>query len=121
MNRSIASILAITAAAFAGHAFAETPTIDTTNFVSTKGRAQVQAELAAYKQAGANPWSTQYSPLKNFRSTQTRAEVVAQYIADRDEVAATTGEDSGSTYLAQAATKHYPVGTTLAGDFVKSN
>lgn len=34
-----------------------------------------------------------------FRSTATRAEVQAQYIAARDAVAAMTSEDSGSAYL----------------------
>ncbi|WP_395688770.1 DUF4148 domain-containing protein [Caenimonas koreensis] len=121
MNRNIASILVVTAAAFAGQAFAETPTIDATNFVPVQSRAQVQADLAAYKQAGVNPWSTQYNPVKTFRSTQTRAQVTAQYMADRDEVAATTGEDSGSAYLAQGTTNHLPASATLAGDFVKVN
>ena len=36
-----------------------------------------------------------------FVSTATRAEVCAEYIAQRDRVAAFTGEDSGSAYLAQ--------------------
>jgi hypothetical protein len=104
MNRNIAYALVVFAAtaAAAGQAFAETPTFDTTPFMSVKTRAEVQGELAAYKTAGVNPWSIQYNPLKTFRSTVTREQVVAEYIASRDEVNATTGEDSGSVYLAQA-------------------
>lgn len=88
------------AAAFAGSAFAETPTPDVP-FTGTLARAEVQADLAAYQRAGVNPWSTQYNPLRNFRSTTTRAAVVADYLAARDEVTAFGGEDSGSQYLAQ--------------------
>lgn len=101
------------AAAFAGSAFAETPTPDVP-FVPTLSRAQVQAELAAYNRAGVNPWSIQYNPLRNFHSTTTRAAVVADYLASRDEVKALYGEDSGSQYLAQ--TRAIDAGsTTLAG------
>jgi hypothetical protein len=35
-----------------------------------------------------------------FKSTATRADVQAQYVAARDAVAAMTREDSGSAYLA---------------------
>ena len=63
-------------------------------------RAQVQAELAQFRK-GANPWSTQYNPLAKFKSEVTRAQVQAAYIADRDQVAALSGEDSGSAYLAR--------------------
>jgi hypothetical protein len=103
MNRNVAYALVVFAAtaAAAGQAFAETPTVDTTPFMSVKTRADVQADLAVYKAAGVNPWSTQYNPLKSFRSTASREQVVADYVADRDQVAATTGEDSGSAYLAQ--------------------
>jgi len=115
MNRNIASILAITAAAFAGQAFADDITIDTTPFASTKSRVEVGAELAQYKQAGVNPWSTQYNPLKQFRSAKTREQVVADYVAGRDEVAALNGEDSGSAYLAQGSGRAQDASTTLAG------
>jgi hypothetical protein len=72
-------------------------------------RAEVQAQL---KQGGPNPWSTQYNPLATFKSERTRAQVQAEYVANRDAVAAFTSEDSGSAYLA----KHdAPVATRLAG------
>ena len=100
MNRKLA--LALVAATFAaGNAFADDITIDTTPFTSTKSRAEVQAELAQPQQAGGDPWSMEYNPLAAFKSTLTRAQVQAQYIADRDEVAALYGEDSGSAYLAR--------------------
>jgi hypothetical protein len=115
MNRNLASALVIAAAAVAGNAFADDITIDNTPFTGTLTRAEVQAALAQYKAAGVNPWSTQYNPLKAFRSTTTRAEVVAEYIASRDQVAALNGEDSGSAYLAQAGGRRWKSGSTLAG------
>jgi hypothetical protein len=55
-----------------------------------------------------------YNPLANFKSTQTRAEVTAAYIADRDEVTALTGEDSGSAFLAHAGNRNTPANANLA-------
>ena len=63
----------------------------------------MQTELAEYQKPGINPWSTSYNPLKYFRSTKTRPEVTAEYLASRDEVHALTGEDSGSAWLRAAA------------------
>ena len=116
MNRKLAISSIVLAAAFAGSAFAESPNAGVYNdhFVSARSRADVQAELAAYKQAGVNPWSTQYNPLRSFQSTATRADVTAAYLAARDEVHALNSEDSGSDYLAQARTVGTP-STTLAG------
>jgi len=112
-SRNIASALVLAATAFAGTAFADDITIDNTQFVSSKTRAEVQADLAQFKQAGTSPWSIQYNPLKSFKSTASRADVTAQYIASRDAVNALNGEDSGSTYLAQHRVRN--TGTTLAG------
>jgi hypothetical protein len=115
MNRKIATAFAtIAIAAGAGvatTAFAETPTPEPV-FHGTATRAQVQADLAAYKQAGVNPWSTSYNPLKAFKGEKTRAQVTAEYLASRNEVAALNGEDSGSFYLAQ---HQGTVSPTLAG------
>lgn len=101
MNR-IALTSLVLAATFAGSAFAESPLYDNDPFTSTRSRAEVQAELAAYRQAGVNPWSTSYNQLKGFRSATTREAVTSAYLASRGEVRALTGEDSGSAYLAQA-------------------
>jgi hypothetical protein len=89
-------------AAAAGSALAETPTVVNEPFVSSRSRAEVQAELADYQRAGVNPWSTRYNPLSGFRTNTTREAVTAAYIASRDQVAAFTGEDSGSAFLARA-------------------
>ena len=100
MNRSSLVIAALSLAAFTAHAEDADPS---GQFAATSGkstRAQVQAELAAYKQAGVNHWSTSYNPLKSLGSTLSRNEVRAQYIGSRDAVAAMTGEDSGSAFLA---------------------
>ena len=115
MNRFAATLLAVTATAFAGQVLAESPNaVPEQAFTSAKSRAEVQAELAQYKQAGVNPWSTQYNPLRGFRSAVTRDAVTAEYIASRDVVRALGSEDSGSTYLAQQRAPW--VGTsTLAG------
>jgi hypothetical protein len=66
-------------------------------------RAQVQAQVTAPR-TGVSPWSTSYNPLAAFRSERTRAEVTADYLASRNAVAAFTGEDSGSNYLAARRT-----------------
>lgn len=89
------------AAGFAGSAFAESPLAIDDTFSSSRTRAEVQAELATWRQAGVNPWSISYNPLRSFRSGVTREAVVGEYIAARNEVRALTGEDSGSQYLAQ--------------------
>jgi hypothetical protein len=102
MNARIAITSLVLAAGFAGSAFAESPLAAGNDaFNSSRARADVQAELAAYRQAGVNPWSTSYNPVRSFRSAVTREAVVAEYLASRNEVRAFTGEDSGSHYLAQ--------------------
>lgn len=99
MNRKFALALVVAAAA-AGNAFADDITVETSPFVSTLTRAEVQAQLSQRTPATSNPASIQYNPLANFNSTLTREQVVADYIANRDWVAAMTGQDSGSAYLA---------------------
>lgn len=112
MNRKSLAILLVAAAA-AGSAFAETPTVVNDDFVSTRTRAQVQAELLAYRQAGVNPWSIRYNPLDHFRSNARRADVTAAYVAEREAVAAIGSEDSGAAYFAQSP--RTVRGETLAG------
>lgn len=110
------TLLAIAAfAAIASSAVrADDITIDTTPFNSTRTRAEVQAELFEYKQAGVNPWSNHYDQLAQFKSTKSRDQVRAEFRAEREAVAAMTAEDSGSDYLMHlAATRD--VGTTMAG------
>jgi L-rhamnose isomerase len=99
MNRILATTLLVASAALAGHAFADDIT-PSDNFVSSADRAEVQAGVAQARTT-ANPWSTAYNPLAGFRSGRTRAEVRAEYIASRDEVAALTAEDGGAFALAQ--------------------
>ena len=102
MKLKIASAVLLTVVA-AGVFADELPALPTDSFVSTKSRAEVQAELFAYKKAGVNPWSTSYNQLAGFKSSTTRQAVVAEYLASRDEVAALNSEDSGSAYLTQVA------------------
>ncbi|MBI5279787.1 MAG: DUF4148 domain-containing protein [Burkholderiales bacterium] len=114
MNFKTLSALVITAAA-AGSAFAESPGTWTNADlgVSTKTRAEVQAELAAYKKAGVNPWSISYSMTRDFRSTASRADVTAQYLKNRDAVAAINSEDGGAGSF--AASQPAVASDTLAG------
>ena len=63
-------------------------------------RAQVAAQLADYRKAGVNPWSTSYNPLKSFQSQKSREQVTAEFLASRDAVSAMPAEDSGSAFLA---------------------
>lgn len=97
MNRNIA--IAIVLAASASSSFADDITIDASPFVPTATSAEVRAELNRFKQSRVNPWSTQYNPLTRFSSQRTRAEVVTEYVNAREQVAAFSGEDSGSVYL----------------------
>lgn len=111
MNRK-SLLIALTIAASAGSSFAESYSEHNTPFASSASRAAVAAELAKPSQ-GVSPWSNRYNPLAQFRSTRTRAEVVADYVANRDVVNALNGEDSGSTYLAGGAS--VPGQARLAG------
>jgi len=113
MNAKL-TLSALLLAAFAGNALADDPTVVNDHFTSTKTRAEVLAELQAYRASGVNPWATSYQPLKYFQSATTREAVVADYLASRNEVHALTGEDSGSAWLAQARTVVLPA-TTFAG------
>jgi PDZ domain-containing secreted protein len=109
------TLATLVVAAAATSAFAESPTIVKDDFVSTRTRAEVQAELFAYKKAGVNPWSISYNQLAGFKSATSRDQVVADYLSARDEVAAVNGEDSGSAYFAQAYPNGRTPGATLAG------
>jgi uncharacterized protein DUF4148 len=112
MNRNTA--IALVLAAAASSSFADDITINKTPFTSTATRADVQAELNASRQSRVNPWSNQYNPLAQFSSKRTRAEVAAEYISAREQVAALNGEDSGSAYLARHE-DDAAVATTIAG------
>lgn len=105
MNAHFAFALVIAAAASAAavNARADDITIDPNPFVSTRSRAEVKEELRQFQASGQNPWADDYNPLMEARGTRTRAEVMDEYQADRAEVAALTGEDSGSSYLARVA------------------
>jgi len=113
------SLIAIAALAIVAStaARADEITIDNTPFQSVRTRAEVQAELAQFNQAGVDPWSFDYDQLAQFKSVKTREAVQAEYLAERDLVAALMGEDSGSAYFARVAAARR-VGTTLAGTLV---
>ena len=105
---SLAYVTAVAAAAMAAalvstRAYAETPTIDNTPFVSSKTRAEVQAELMT-PYSGGYPWSSQYN-MGVRDSALTSEQVRGTYKMSRDEVNALTSEDSGSAYLASLPPK----------------
>lgn len=116
MNRNSLTLALAGMLALAGvAAHAETPDPSgqyATSTTSTRTTAQVQAELAQYKQAGVNPWATSYNPLKYFRSEKSQQQVQQEYLASRDVVKAMTGEDSGSAYMAAHRTQ--AAGSSLA-------
>lgn len=114
MNAKTTLTSLVLAATFAGSAFAESPLLQNDPFSPSRTRAEVQAELAAYKQAGVNPWSTTYQPLRSFQSSKSRAEVSNEYVASRDRVTAMTREDSGSAWLARNGQR--PSGERVAGN-----
>jgi len=99
-----ASQILIAALSFAAASvYAENPDPSGQFAVAANGaqtRAAVATQFSQYRADGVNPWATSYNPLKGFRSTRSAAEVRAEYIASRQAVAAMTGEDSGSAYLA---------------------
>jgi hypothetical protein len=113
MNRNfaIAFVLATVAAA---NAFADDITVEATPFVSTMSRAEVQAQLQQARAAGIDPWAQDYDQLAGFHSDRTRADVTAEYIAERDNVMAFNGEDSGSVRLARGELPQPVVQTAAA-------
>ena len=116
INRKFALAIVI-AASVAGNAFADDlATYNGDAFTSTRSRAEVQAELAQYKQASVNPWAASHNPLRSFQSTQSREQVVADYLRSRSEVAAMTGEDSGAAFLAR---REQPRTTLLARNQIR--
>jgi hypothetical protein len=119
MNRHFALAIVVAIAA-AGPAIADDITIDPHPFVSTLSRAQVVQEMQAFRHSGVNPWADDYDPLAAARSSRTRADVVAEFMNERNAVAALSGEDSGSAYLTRmAAIKARPTGPVIAGVEVK--
>lgn len=97
------ALVALSGAASADTGLAGDITVETAPFVSSRTPAEVRAELDAYKKSGINPWSRSYNPLKYFKSEKTREQVTAEFIENRDAVAAFNGEDGGSRYLAETA------------------
>ena len=114
MNRNFALASALVFVA-CGSALADDITVDPHPFVSTATRAQVLQELHQFKQAGSNPWADDYDLIAQRPSTLARTEVTAGFLGARNEVAAFTGEDSGSGFLARvAAAKAQARATDLA-------
>jgi hypothetical protein len=99
MNRQSTIAIFVALAAAAGSSFAESYSEHNTPYVSNASRADVAVQAAAPRQ-GVAPWSIRFNPLDQFRSTRSRTQVTAEYLAERDVVNAFTAEDSGSHYLA---------------------
>jgi hypothetical protein len=98
-----AAALALAAASMgSGNAYADDITIDPTPFVSTRTRAEVQAEImgqAEVLRGESGEWAMQQNVAAQ-PSTYTSAQAKAEYIAARREVNALNAEDSGSSYFA---------------------
>ena len=103
---STAAAVVAFAAIASSNAYADDITVDNTPFVSTRTRAEVQAEVmgqAEQLRMTNSEWSTQSNVASLPQSDLTRAQVKAEYIAARREVNALNSEDSGSAYLAAQA------------------
>jgi hypothetical protein len=124
MNRNLESALAVGisfAAAFVAvaaisstNAHADDITIDKTPFVSSRSRAEVQAELMGQPQlvtAAASEWSMQFKQAPQLKSAYTSEQAKAEYKVSRQYVSALTGEDSGSAYFIKSAV---PLGASAA-------
>ena len=110
------AIAALSFAALSAHADDADPAGQFAASAGTRAaqRAEVQAQYHQYRQQGVNPGATSDNPLRSFQGQRTRAEVQAEYLNNRNAVAALTSEDSGSSYL---AARKVPVeaGRQLAG------
>jgi hypothetical protein len=100
---TLAAALLASGAAFAGEA--DPSGQFALQIAGQRTRAEVNAEAVGAIAAGqlrpSNAHASAYvQPQLN--STTTRAQVVAEYIANREEALAMSGEDSGSAYLAKA-------------------
>jgi hypothetical protein len=76
-------------------------------FQGSRTRAEVNAEaVAAVAGGNTQPSATPaiQRPQPVLTSGQTRAQVQAEFLADREEATAMTAEDSGAAYLAKLAT-----------------
>ena len=109
-RKTLAAALILVAAA--GSALADDITV-ATPFQGSRTRAEVQAELQQYQQQGVNPWARNYNPLQSFHSDKTRAQVTAEFLSDRAEVAASNSEDGGASWRAARAGR--PLNPVLAG------
>jgi hypothetical protein len=106
MNKSLIALSAlafVSAGAFAQDA--DPAGQFATQVTSQRTRAEVQSEDLAGVARGAfrpsNPHASEHVQPELANGT-TRAQVVAEFLADRDQANAMTSEDSGSTYLAKA-------------------
>jgi len=85
-------------------------------FQRTASRAKAPSDVMARRKAGrVDSRSAGFTPVARATLNRRRAEVRNEYIAARDQVAALTGEDSGSDYLARMAARQRPERTVLAG------
>jgi hypothetical protein len=110
----------LAAVLMSGNALAESPTIDTTPFISTLSRAEVRAEVLRARDqvsAAGTEWAMQQNERQPIMAGLSRAQVTAEYIAARDQVHAMNAEDSGSSHFAQS--RVYPAGTTIAGSSLR--
>ena len=92
----------LAAIVMSGSALAETPTIDNTPFVSTKTRAEVQAEVSSHRaqlSSNASEWVMQQSGTHH-ASGYTQQQAQAEYIASREQVRAMNSEGGGSGSIA---------------------
>ena len=118
MGTVIAAAVAAAATMASSSAFADDITIDNTPFVSSRSRAEVQAELMSRSdlaRAGASEWALQRNQLPAVASSYTKEQARSEYKSARQYVNALTGEDSGSAYFAGTAARRVNASATMGG------
>ena len=104
-----AAAAAVAAASIATNVRADDITMDNSQFVSSKSRDEVRADLKK-PYPGGNPWSSSYK-MGVTKSDRTREEVRREYLGSREEARALTAEDSGASYFNRTAGRANPTAT----------
>jgi hypothetical protein len=71
----------------------------------TSATVQAQSYLPSSRHAGVSPRSVSHKQIAQIQLSRRRSDVRREFIASRDQVAALTGEDSGSSYLTRVSAR----------------
>ena len=119
MNRNIA-IAFVLATATIGTASAGEITPEPAAFTSSASRAQVFSVLALFRRSGVDTTSYENNPLTQFKSATSRADVTADFIANRAQVAALDAQARGAAAVARNVDVKRQGATRVAGQPVNA-